>query len=246
MNGDGRDEGWDDDPGEPVWDDATSWTDEDERRYQERRRAELRAARRRRLQAAFFTLVVLLVLGTGATAAGVYQGWWEWPPWEGRDEPLPTRTVVVCPTPEVTAAPVAEVTLAVLNSTSRSGLAASTAEQLQARGFTVGSIGNDSGGQIEGVAVVRHGPEGVLVARTVAAQIAGAELVDDGRAGTAVELSLGAQFTGLRPPEEAAALTEPAPVESPAGCVVPGSGTTDPPTTTPPATAPATTPAPTG
>lgn len=243
MNGDGRDEGWDDEPDEPAWDDEPAWTDEDERRYQERRRAEMRAARRRRLQATFFALVVLLVLGTGATAAGVYQGWWEWPPWEGRDEPLPTRTVVVCPTPEVTAAPVAEVTLAVLNSTDRAGLAASTAEQLQERGFTVGSIGNDAGGQLDGVAVVRHGPEGLLAARTVAAQVAGAELVDDGRAGTAVELSLGAGFTGLRPPEEAAAAAGPAPVESPAGCVVPTPATTG---TTPPASTPPTTPAPTG
>lgn len=218
MNGD-RPE----DPGD-VWDDepdAATWTDDDERRYQERRAVERRAARRRRLQTSFFVLLVLLVLGTGTTAAGVYQGWWEWPPWQGDDTPTPVRTVVVCPTPQITAAPAEQVTLTVLNSTDRNGLAAQTAEQLQARGFTVGSVGNDAAGPIEGSAVVRHGPEGLLAARTVAAQVDGAQLVDDGRAGTAVELSLGAAFGGLRAPEEAAALTQPAPVESPAGCVVP-------------------------
>lgn len=208
------------------WGPDGTWTQEDERRYQERRAAERRAARVRRAQTSFFAVLVLVVLGAGVTAAGVYQGWWAWPPWDGEDgpaAPVAAATSTACPTPEVTAAPVADVVLAVLNGTRRPGLAAATAEALRARGFTVGSIGNDTS-PVEQVALVRHGPAGLPHARTVAAQIDGAELVDDGREGTAVELSLGAGFTGLRPPEEADALTRPAPVESPAGCVVPTSG----------------------
>jgi hypothetical protein len=226
----GADEPWDED----------TWTEADERRYQQRRAEERAAARRRVRHGVVFTLLVLVVLGAGTTAAGVYQGWWEWPPWEGLDEPAPVRTVVACPTPEVTAAPVADVTLTVLNSTSRTGLAGDTAAQLTERGFTVGAIGNDPGGPISGTAVVRHGPEGLLAARTVAAHVPGAELMDDGRAGAAVELSLGESFEGLGPPEEAAALLEPEPAPSPPGCV-PLS-----PETTAPTTPAATTPPPTG
>src|SRR5690349_22333002 len=121
-------------PDDGSWDDEP-WTEEDERRYQERRAHELSSRHRRRRQAAVFAVLVVLVLGTGTTAAGVYQGWWHWPPWGG--EPAPVRTVVACSTPEVTAAAVAEVTLTVLNSTDRAGLAGATAEELTARGFAV-------------------------------------------------------------------------------------------------------------
>lgn len=201
------------------WQDA--WTEADERRYQQRRAEERAAARRRRRQAAVFALLVLLVVGAGTTAAGVYQGWWQWPPWSGRSEPEPVRTVVLCPTPEITAAPVAEVVLTVLNSTSRTGLAAETAAALTERGFTVGAIGNDPGDPVSGTAVVRHGPQGLAAATTVAAHVPDAQLVDDGREGTAVELSLGEAFAGLRAPEEAAPLMEPQAAPSPPGCVPP-------------------------
>jgi len=234
---------------EEDWaDDGESWTAEDERRYQERRTAERRSVRRRRAQAGFFTVVVLLVLGAGTAAAGVYQGWWQWPPWSGSGSPDPVRTVVLCPTPEQNSLAAEEVTLAVLNSTNRSGLAGTTAEQLQARGFTVGSVGNDASGPVSGSAVVRHGPEGLLAARTVAAQIDGATLQDDGRAGTAVELAVGEAFTELRPPEVAAEVLRPEPAPSPAGCVSPQPA--EPTDATPAPTggtpAPDATPAPTG
>lgn len=212
------------DDSERTLDDAwgeEGWTEADERRYQARRAEERAAARRRRRHGAVFVLLVLLVLGAGTTAAGVYQGWWEWPPWSGRDAPEPVRTVVVCPTPEVTAAPVADVTVTVLNSTSRTGLAGDTAEALAALGFTVADIGNDQGPPISGTAVVRHGPDGLLAARTVAAYVPDAQLVADEREGAAVELSLGEAFAGLRSAEEAAPLLEPVPAPSPPGCVQP-------------------------
>lgn len=204
-------------PGVPE-DDAT-WGEEDERRFAERRARE-RGTRLRHLRhAVVFTLIVLLVLGTGVAAAGVYQGWWGWPPW-GEEQPAPTATTTPCPTPQATAAAVTDVTVAVLNSTDRTGLAAAVAAELTARGFVVAAVANDPAPEpVPGAAVVRHGPEGVLAARTVAAHVDGAELVDDGRAGPAVELSLGEAYAALRPPEAAAALLTPAPVESPAGCI---------------------------
>lgn len=218
--------GYDDDENNPPW------TETDERRYQARRHEELKRVRRRRRQAASFTVLVLLVMGIGVGAAGVYQGWWEWP---FGDEPAaaPTSTASACPTPEVTAAAPADTTVVVLNGTGRIGLAGGTSEQLEARGFVIESIGNTEAPVTE-VAQVRHGPDGVLQARTVAAQIDGAVLVDDGRAGSTVELALGDPFTALRPPEAVAPLVAPVPVESPAGCV-PVTTPSEAPTAEPPA-----------
>ena len=233
-------EPWDDEDGE---DGESSWTEADERRYQARRHEELKRGRRRRRQATSFTVLVLLVLGIGVGAAGVYQGWWDWP--LGREETVAGPPAAPqCPTPEITAAAPADTTVTVLNATGRSGLAASVADELTARGLTVAGVDNAEGPVAE-VAQVRHGPEGALQARTVGAQVDSALLVDDGRAGTAVELVLGEGYTALRAPEAVAPLITPVPVESPTGCVPPTSPTPSSPTpVTPSATTPAT-PAPT-
>jgi LytR cell envelope-related transcriptional attenuator len=214
--------------------DDEEWTEEDERRYQARRQRERARAQRRRRQGLAFGTIVLLVLAVGVTAAGVWQGWWSWPP--GQDEPA--TQAQVCPAPTPTAAAPAEVTVTVLNSTDRAGLATAAAAELSKRGFVIGAVGNDPAEAVTPEAAqVRHGPEGLMAARTVAAQIQGAALVDDGRPGPEVEVSLGAAFTGMATPEEAAAKTAPV-APSPAGCV-PASPT---PTETPSgATAPATT-----
>lgn len=215
-------------------DEAPDWTEADEERYQARRREEVRRTRRRRRQAASFAAVVLLVLGVGLGAAGIYQGWWEWP--LGDDGRATSATdPQACPTPSVTSAPVAEVTVTVLNATETRGLAATVSAEMQARGFTVTEIGNDEA-DVADTAQVRYGPESALQARTVAVQFPGAVLVDDGRAGTDVELSIGTAFTGMTPPEEAAAALAPVPAESPSGCVTPAPDATPAdPATTPPA-----------
>jgi hypothetical protein len=107
----------------------------------------------------------------------------------------------------------------VLNSTRQRGLAAQTAAELEKRGFTIAKIGNDrERGSVSGPALVRHGPAGLLPARTVAAQVDGAELAPDDRKGEAVELALGEAFSGLRDAAEAVGLLEPAPVASPPSC----------------------------
>lgn len=199
-------------------DDEPVWTDADERRYQARRREELKRVRRRRRQATSFTVLVLLVLGVGVGAAGVYQGWWEWPFEREEQSATPAPTSTPCPTPEVTAAQPADVTVTVLNGTGEPGLAGRVTEELAARGYAVDDPRNTEGTVAE-IAQVRHGPEGLTAARSVAAQVDGSILVDDGRAGPAVDLAVGAGYVGLRPPEVVAPLLEPAPAESPAGCV---------------------------
>lgn len=207
-----------DDLDDPVELDDEEWTEEDERRYQARREQERRRTRRRRRQAASFAVVVLLVLGAGVTAAGVLQGWWPWPPFSGGDS---TATEAEpCPTPTPTAAAPGDVTVTVLNSTDRDGLATGVAAELAARGFVVQGVANDPAeAALPEPAHVRHGPEGLMAARAVAAHIPGAVLVDDGRAGSAVEVSLGTAYQTLATTEEAAALAAPAPAPSAPGCV---------------------------
>ena len=202
-----------------IYDDEPAWTDEDEWRYQQRRHEEVHRTRRRRRQAASFGVLVLLVFGIGLGAAGIYQGWWEWPL---DDDPAASSPggAPDCPAPGVTAAPIPGVTVTVLNATDTQGLAATVSAELQARGFTVTEIGNDEG-EVPDTAVVRFGPESALQARTVAAQFPGTVLVDDARAGTDVELAIGTAFAGMNPPEVAAAAVAPVPAESPSGCVTP-------------------------
>lgn len=230
-----------DDDGYDGYDDDLEWTDEDEERYQARIAAERRRKRVRRRQGWSFAVLVLLVGLIGLGGAGVVQGWWEWP--FGRDGEA-GETAGRCPTPTSTLAAPAATQVQVLNATDRRGLASDVAAQLTQRGYTVAGIGNDdSGVPVPEPAQVRHGPEGLLQAQTVAINVPGAVLVDDGRPGTQVEIALGEGFAALATPEEVAAALAPVPpTSSPAGC-------TPAPTTpaTPPVTDPAaTTPPPTG
>ena len=108
------------------------------------------------------------------------------------------------------------ITVNVYNSTSRSGLAHTTATQLAARGFTIGSIGNDSAPQpVMGVAEVRYGPHGVAQARVVAAQVPGAKLVEDHRRTADVDLAVGAKYKHLATPAQVKAALSPAAKPSP-------------------------------
>lgn len=191
-----------------------------------------RRVRIRRLQGAFFAFVVLAVVAIGTAAGAYYYGLWEWPV----DDATVTAPVAPCPTPTPTTAPIASVVVNVYNSTDRAGLAGGVAQVLTERGFTVEAVDNDPVDvEVSEAAQVRHGPEGVLAARTVAAQVAGSVLVDDARAGTVVDVALGTGYQQLRSPTEAEQLVQPAPIPSPAGCVIsPASTPATPPTVTVP------------
>jgi hypothetical protein len=112
------------------------------------------------------------------------------------------------------------VTTNVYNATDRAGLAASTAEELQVRGFLIGVIDNDPLAKtITGVAEIRHGPSGEQAARLMAFYIPGAELVDDGRKDATIDTALGAAYTSIAPQSEVdAALAAPSPSPSGPGC----------------------------
>ena len=133
-------------------------------------------------------------------------------------EPEPCVTVTV--TPGAGLPSPAQVTTNVYNATDRTGLAASTAEELQVRGFLVGAIDNDPLAKtITGVAEIRHGPSGEQAARLMAFYLPGAELVDDGRSDATIDTVLGAAYTSVAPQSEVdAALAAPSPSPSGPGC----------------------------
>lgn len=93
----------------------------------------------------------------------------------------------------------------VLNSTSRSGLASSTATKLRQRGYVVSSIGNTTTQPAAGTpALILFGNSGIEEARAVAAQITGAQTRNDSRDGEQVDLILGPAFDDIRTREQAA------------------------------------------
>ncbi len=101
----------------------------------------------------------------------------------------------------------------VYNATSRSGLAASTARELQARGFVVGAIANDpKKKKVAGPAEVRYGPAGAKRVALVTALIGkGAVTVKDTRKDASIDLVIGNGFTSLTP----APTTPPTPICTP-------------------------------
>lgn len=136
-------------------------------------------------------------------------------------EPAPCVTVTV--TPGAGLPSPSQVTTNVYNATDRTGLAATTAEELQVRGFLVGVIDNDPLAKtITGVAEIRHGPSGEQAARLMAFYLPGAELVDDGRKDATIDTVLGAAYTTVAPQSEVdAALAAPSPSPSGPGCATP-------------------------
>jgi hypothetical protein len=102
--------------------------------------------------------------------------------------------------PPLTAQP-SDISLDVLNATETSGLAATVAEELTAQGFSVGDVGNESAAV--GTTIVRHGPDSLEQARTVAAAIPGARLKENERVvgSDGLQLVIGPNYTEVVPVE---------------------------------------------
>lgn len=166
-------------------------------------------------------MVPVLVVGVLALVVGGLLGWYL----TGRsDDPATTAP----PNPSCTPAPgssgtspgastkpapqPAAITVDVYNSTTRQGLAGTTASELKKRGFVIGAIANDPLGKaLPGTAEIRYGPKGKSRAIVVAAQVPDSKLVNDKRKDKTVALSLGKAFESLSTPEEAAAALSPSP-----------------------------------
>lgn len=93
-----------------------------------------------------------------------------------------------------------EVTVNVYNTTWKTGLARTVADQVAARGFKVAEVANDPLKTMHtGPAVIRYGERGDLAAALLKGHVAGAQLVRDGRADGSVDLVIGNAFTALVP-----------------------------------------------
>ncbi|MGY1809973.1 LytR C-terminal domain-containing protein [Blastococcus sp. SYSU D00669] len=98
------------------------------------------------------------------------------------------------------------INLRVLNATDQQGLAGTVASQLQALGFVVDEISNDSSGrEVTGVGEIRHGPRGADAARFTTVYLSGATTYEDTRATAVVDVVIGPDFAGLASPEQVAA-----------------------------------------
>ncbi len=99
----------------------------------------------------------------------------------------------------------------VYNTTWHEGLATKVQDELAARGFRKGKVGNDplKAYLPKVTAVIRYGADGALAAQRLAQHVPGAALVKDGRSGTTVDLVLGSKYSALTPVDE----VPPLPVE---------------------------------
>lgn len=153
-----------------------------------------RARRRAGLVIAGLLAAVLLAL---LLALAIMQGWFGFGQ-EGGDDAAQS-TAVELPPPSMLPE---EVSVNVFNATSRSGLAGRTAEALGSRGFDVQGV--DNADAIEGVGIVRYGPDGAEQAELLAESI-GQDLALDlvEREGAIVDLVLGPDWEDLSSDAEA-------------------------------------------
>jgi hypothetical protein len=184
------------------------------------------------LFAAGFGLSVI-IRGAGGTDAGGGGATTGPAPTGTSQAPEPCVTVTV--TPGAGLPTPSQVTTNVYNSTERAGLAASTAEELQTRGFIIGTIDNDPLGRaVSAPAEIRHGPAGLASAKLMSFYIPGSVLVDDARTDATIDTVIGAAFTAIAPQSEVdAALLAPSPSPSGPGCPTQTPTTQAPAPTTP-------------
>lgn len=148
---------------------------------------------------------------------------------------VPTGVSESCVTTMVTPADVlpkpAKVKLNVYNATGTSGLAATTAGTLVARGFTVVKVGNDPlDKQLTGVGQIRYGPKGESAAQLMLIYFPGADLVNDSRKTKRVDVVVGEGFTAVTPEADVtAAMASPSPSPSGPGCASADAASEQPP-----------------
>jgi LCP family protein required for cell wall assembly len=93
--------------------------------------------------------------------------------------------------------PPSAVSLDVLNGTGTTGLAGTVADLLRGQGFTVGSVGNESGTVNQ--TLVRYGPNALAQAHTVAAAVPGSVLQPSDSIGDTVQLVIGPGYSTVVP-----------------------------------------------
>ncbi|HEY1154967.1 MAG TPA: LytR C-terminal domain-containing protein [Arthrobacter sp.] len=151
--------------------------------------------RRRVLHGVVLVLLIGLIAAGIIVAMAIINGRLKIP----AAEPAPTP-VSSCPASQFDYTPNEKVNLNVLNSTSRSGLARSVADEFLARKFVVGNVSNINAGY-RGVAAVVSGAAGQAAAFTVQRNLQGSDYFQDGRTDASVDVILAQDYKGLVPPE---------------------------------------------
>jgi len=147
--------------------------------------------RRRQRRTAITLLLTLLFLG------GAFYWAWSYIRDGGTSTaaPTPTETAATCGENDPRA-----VTLNVYNASSRNGLAGSVAEELRARGFTIGAVSNDPlDASFSAPAQVRYGEPGRQQAALLRDVVEDEQVIRDERTTTDLDLVLGPNFTQLNP-----------------------------------------------
>ncbi|MDO4613090.1 MAG: LytR C-terminal domain-containing protein [Actinomycetaceae bacterium] len=119
-----------------------------------------------------------------------------------RGEKVAQAGDVPCPIGDGQAMEPQKVEVAVLNGTSKAGLANDVGDSLADLGFKIASRGNAAQGDFDGGVRVTSGPVGVNGAYTVAAAFPDAEIVLDSRLEADVTVTLGSGYDVMTKPED--------------------------------------------
>jgi len=172
-------------------------------------REELLRARQRR-QTLTFLGVFLFMMMAGLIALGNWRQWWT----IGGDDRVvavscPIQTVI---DPELT-------NVNVYNGTTRNGLAAAVAKELQRRKFRVMSIGTEEQNKpLNTILLVRYGPQGKLAAHTVALQFPSKlKMTEDDREDDTIDIVVGEKYKAMVSAKKGVAAITPA--TKPRGCI---------------------------
>ena len=159
-----------------------------------KRRKAVRRHRRER-QIIVFGVIVIALAAVSFAASAIYRGEVDGPFSADFSSPAPDLedVTLVCPPSQSLPLEPAQVVVRVNNATEASGLAGSTAETLEGRGFVVTGTANWSR-NYDGDVRIYFGEEGVQHAYTLARQFEDVDLVLDNRPDITLDLILGADF----------------------------------------------------
>lgn len=152
--------------------------------------------RRRIRHGAILVLLTGLTAGGIVTALAILNGQIQIAAPERSSTPMPS----LCPDATFDYTPNEKITVNVLNATSRAGLARSVADELAARKFLVGTVGNTTT-SYRGPALVVSGAAGQPAAFSVQRNLPGSDYVQDGRGDASVDIILAGDYKELAKPE---------------------------------------------
>lgn len=128
-----------------------------------------------------------------------------------------TGPVIPCPAEGALPVEWSQITTNVYNSTTRGGLAGTTAQALRATGVVTATEANYPGGQYDGTVLIRTGIEGISSAYSIAPLFPSYEILYDGtKTDAIIDVVVGRQFEAMT--SDASPLDPEVPIEGLEGC----------------------------